>query len=149
MKRKADELKAENKFLRKQNKRIKEFQSQIEEVVELKEKTGYSFVDRSKGVCMKNLVLLMKIRQENSYSVITIPILSTYQAIALLMQVSTLLTKKGAEIRDVVRKDSVYGFLKKSWIDETRKNISTLLEGPLACNKRASLHGECKSLIFN
>lgn len=101
-----------------------------------------------------------------SYSAINIPILSTDLATASLMQDSTLLTKKDADIKDVVRKDSAYFLL---WIleelltkengildltrkdlltDETRKNLSTLLERSLACNKHASLHGDAYTMYL-
>ncbi|CAG8576144.1 11683_t:CDS:2 [Ambispora leptoticha] len=104
--------------------------------------------------------------QENNDSAMTIPILSTDQATASLMQDSTLLTKKDTEIRDVVRKDSAYFLLwvleeilskencildltrKDVLTDETRKNISTLLERSLACNKRASLHGDAYTMYL-
>ncbi|CAG8537411.1 13757_t:CDS:2 [Gigaspora rosea] len=101
-----------------------------------------------------------------SYSAINIPILSTDQATASLMQDSTLLTKKVADVRDVVRKDSAYFLLwileelltkengilnltrKEMLTDETRKNLSTLLERSLACNKRASLHGDAYTMYL-
>ncbi|CAG8534202.1 10777_t:CDS:2 [Racocetra fulgida] len=72
--------------------------------------------------------------QENNDSAMTIPILSTDQATASLMQDSTLLTKKDTEIRDVVRKDSAYFLLwvleeilskENCILDLTRKDVLT------------------------
>ncbi|CAG8545572.1 13788_t:CDS:2, partial [Cetraspora pellucida] len=88
------------------------------------------------------------------------------QATASLMQESTLLIKKDAEIRDVVRNDRAYFLLwvfeeilgkencilditrKEMLTDETRKNISTLLEGFLACYKRAPSHDDACTMYL-
>ncbi|CAG8476848.1 3194_t:CDS:2 [Scutellospora calospora] len=89
-----------------------------------------------------------------SCSAVIIPILSTDQDAASLVQDSTFSTKKDTEISDVVRKDSAYFLL---WIleeiltkenNETRKTISTLLEKSLAYNKRASLHGDVYTMYL-